>query len=160
MFTPFYNCISSRDCFYLCLLNSATSIVAGFAIFSVLGFMTYEQGVDISEVAESGNWLELVWCVAARLSDKAWGIIRLYTLHAFLSHLSFQYNKVWDRAKQYFDYFFYLLHIHSVFAPVGPGLAFIVYPRAVALMPMPQVWSVCFFLMIILLSLDSQVLTK
>ncbi|MED6256143.1 hypothetical protein ATANTOWER_020663, partial [Ataeniobius toweri] len=80
-----------RDCFYLCFLNSATSIVAGFAIFSVLGFMTYEQGVDISEVAQS-----------------------------------------------------------------GPGLVFIVYPRAMAMMPMPQVWSVCFFLMIILLGLDSQ----
>lgn len=39
----------------------------------------------------------------------------------------------------------------------GPGLAFIVFPRAVAMMPMPQVWSVCFFIMIILLSLDSQV---
>lgn len=86
-----YNNDCYRDCFYLCLLNSATSIVAGFAIFSVLGFMTYEQGVDISEVAAS-----------------------------------------------------------------GPGLAFIVYPRAVAMMPMPQVWSVCFFLMIILLGLDSQ----
>ncbi|XP_030009834.1 sodium- and chloride-dependent GABA transporter 2-like [Sphaeramia orbicularis] len=86
-----YNNDCYKDCFYLCLLNSATSIVAGFAIFSVLGFMTYEQGVDISEVAES-----------------------------------------------------------------GPGLAFIVFPRAVAMMPMPQVWSVCFFIMIILLSLDSQ----
>ncbi|XP_076607063.1 sodium- and chloride-dependent GABA transporter 2-like [Chaetodon auriga] len=86
-----YNNDCYRDCFYLCLLNSATSIVAGFAIFSVLGFMTYEQGVDIAEVAES-----------------------------------------------------------------GPGLAFIVYPRAVAMMPMPQVWSVCFFIMIILLGLDSQ----
>eukprot|EP00064_Thunnus_orientalis_P012706 superscaffoldBa00001982_g12741 len=44
-----YNNDCYKDCFYLCLLNSATSIVAGFAIFSVLGFMTYEQGVDISE---------------------------------------------------------------------------------------------------------------
>uniref|UniRef100_A0A8C2ZZU6 Transporter n=1 Tax=Cyclopterus lumpus TaxID=8103 RepID=A0A8C2ZZU6_CYCLU len=86
-----YNNDCYRDCFYLCLLNSATSIVSGFAIFSILGFMTNEQGVDISEVAQS-----------------------------------------------------------------GPGLAFIVYPRAVAMMPMPQVWSVCFFLMIILLGLDSQ----
>ncbi|XP_074527607.1 sodium- and chloride-dependent betaine transporter-like [Halichoeres trimaculatus] len=86
-----YNNDCYKDCFYLCLLNSATSVVAGFAIFSVLGFMTYEQGVDISEVAQS-----------------------------------------------------------------GPGLAFIAYPRAVAMMPMPQVWSVCFFIMIILLGLDSQ----
>lgn len=31
--------------------------MAGFAIFSVLGFMTHEQGVDISEVAESGEFL-------------------------------------------------------------------------------------------------------
>lgn len=44
-----------RDCVYLCLLNSLTSFVAGFAIFSVLGFMADEQGMDISMVAESGK---------------------------------------------------------------------------------------------------------
>uniref|UniRef100_A0A3Q1EVH4 Transporter n=1 Tax=Acanthochromis polyacanthus TaxID=80966 RepID=A0A3Q1EVH4_9TELE len=87
-----YNNNCYRDCFYLCLLNSATSVVAGFAIFSVLGYMTYEQG----------NYL----------------------------------------------------HFMGMFT--GPGLAFIVYPRAVATMPMPQLWSVCFFLMIILLGLDSE----
>ncbi|KAM6970095.1 sodium- and chloride-dependent GABA transporter 2-like [Aplochiton taeniatus] len=86
-----YNNDCYKDCFYLCLLNSGTSIISGFAIFSVLGFMTLEQGVDIQDVAES-----------------------------------------------------------------GPGLAFIVYPRAVAMMPMPQIWSACFFIMIILLGLDSQ----
>ncbi|XP_015197942.2 sodium- and chloride-dependent GABA transporter 2-like isoform X1 [Lepisosteus oculatus] len=86
-----YNNNCYKDCVYLCLLNSGTSFVAGFTIFSVLGFMAYEQGVDISLVAES-----------------------------------------------------------------GPGLAFIVYPRAVAMMPLPQLWAACFFLMIILLGLDSQ----
>uniref|UniRef100_A0A8C2JF78 Transporter n=1 Tax=Cyprinus carpio TaxID=7962 RepID=A0A8C2JF78_CYPCA len=80
-----------RDCVYLCLLNSLTSFVAGFAIFSVLGFMAYEQGMDISMVAES-----------------------------------------------------------------GPGLAFIAYPRAVALMPLPQLWAIFFFIMIIFLGLDSE----
>ncbi|XP_046523914.1 sodium- and chloride-dependent GABA transporter 2 isoform X5 [Equus quagga] len=42
-----------RDCIALCFLNSGTSFVAGFAIFSILGFMSQEQGLPISEVAES-----------------------------------------------------------------------------------------------------------
>uniref|UniRef100_A0A672PR16 Transporter n=1 Tax=Sinocyclocheilus grahami TaxID=75366 RepID=A0A672PR16_SINGR len=87
-----YNNNCYKDCVYLCLLNSGTSFVSGFAIFSVLGFMAFEQGVDISTVADS-----------------------------------------------------------------GPGLAFIAYPRAVAMMPLSQLWSICFFLMIILLGLDSEV---
>uniref|UniRef100_A0A8C2JH75 Transporter n=1 Tax=Cyprinus carpio TaxID=7962 RepID=A0A8C2JH75_CYPCA len=86
-----YNNNCYKDCVYLCLLNSGTSFVSGFAIFSVLGFMAFEQGVDISTVAES-----------------------------------------------------------------GPGLAFIAYPRAVSMMPLSQLWSICFFLMIILLGLDSE----
>ncbi|CAM4577605.1 unnamed protein product [Leuciscus chuanchicus] len=86
-----YNNNCYRDCWWLCLLNSGTSLVAGFAVFSVLGFMAQEQGVPIEEVAES-----------------------------------------------------------------GPGLAFIAYPQAVAMMPVPQLWAVCFFIMIILLGLDTQ----
>ncbi|XP_036392436.1 sodium- and chloride-dependent GABA transporter 2-like [Megalops cyprinoides] len=86
-----YNNNCYRDCLWLCLLNSATSLVAGFAVFSVLGFMAREQGAPIEEVAES-----------------------------------------------------------------GPGLAFIAYPQAVAMMPLPQMWACCFFVMIILLGLDTQ----
>ncbi|CAL8288979.1 unnamed protein product [Lota lota] len=80
-----------KDSVLLCLLNSCTSFVAGFAIFSVLGFMAEEQGVDIAEVAQS-----------------------------------------------------------------GPGLAFVAFPRAVAMMPLPQFWAVCFFLMLLMLGLDTQ----
>uniref|UniRef100_A0A8D0W8U8 Transporter n=1 Tax=Sus scrofa TaxID=9823 RepID=A0A8D0W8U8_PIG len=49
-----------RDCIALCFLNSGTSFVAGFAIFSILGFMSQEQGVPISEVAESGPGLAFI----------------------------------------------------------------------------------------------------
>ncbi|GAA6067117.1 sodium- and chloride-dependent creatine transporter 1 isoform X1, partial [Tachysurus ichikawai] len=44
-----------RDTFLLSLINSGTSFFAGFVVFSILGFMAAEQGVDISKVAESGK---------------------------------------------------------------------------------------------------------
>ncbi|CAK8683654.1 unnamed protein product [Clavelina lepadiformis] len=80
-----------KDCIVLSLVNSGTSFISGFAIFSVLGFMAEEQGVDVSMVAES-----------------------------------------------------------------GPGLAFIAYPKAISMMPVSTLWAILFFIMLLLLGLDSQ----
>jgi SNF family Na+-dependent transporter len=83
---------SYRDVVIFTVTNSLTSILSGFVIFSVLGYMSHIQGVDISAVAEE-----------------------------------------------------------------GPGLAFIVYPQALALMPFSPLWSIMFFIMLFLLGLGTQV---
>ncbi len=83
---------SYRDVVIFTVTNSLTSILSGFVIFSVLGYMSHIQGVDISDVAEE-----------------------------------------------------------------GPGLAFIVYPQALALMPFSPLWSIMFFIMLFLLGLGTQI---
>ncbi|XP_067110346.1 solute carrier family 6 member 11a isoform X1 [Osmerus mordax] len=55
-----YNNNCYKDSFYLCLLNSGTSFMSGFAIFSILGYMAKDQNVDISVVAESGPGLVFI----------------------------------------------------------------------------------------------------
>lgn len=71
--------------------NVFTAIFAGFAVFSMLGFMAQNMNVPVSEVVQS-----------------------------------------------------------------GPGLAFIAYPEAILLMPLPQLWAVLFFFMMLILGMGSQ----
>lgn len=55
-----YNNNCYRDCVALCCLNSATSIFAGFVVFSVLGFMAHQLGLPVEEVSASGPGLAFI----------------------------------------------------------------------------------------------------
>ncbi|ESO10226.1 hypothetical protein HELRODRAFT_72882 [Helobdella robusta] len=43
-----------RDCLFVCFLNSGTSLLSGFAIFSILGFVSNKLNIDIEELAKEG----------------------------------------------------------------------------------------------------------
>ncbi|XP_078067409.1 sodium- and chloride-dependent neutral and basic amino acid transporter B(0+)-like isoform X2 [Mustelus asterias] len=49
-----------RDTIIVCVVNCATSVFAGFAIFSTLGHMAHVQDKPVSEVAQSGFGLAFI----------------------------------------------------------------------------------------------------
>ena len=90
-FKTFSN-FSFRDALVVSLANCLTSVFAGFVIFSYLGHLSFQTGLDMEDVADS-----------------------------------------------------------------GPTLAFVVYPYAVTQLPVPQLWAILFFLMLMTLGVDSEV---
>ncbi|CAK5087815.1 unnamed protein product [Meloidogyne enterolobii] len=48
----YHNCF--RDAILVCFINGTTSILAGFAIFSILGYMSFITGKEIKEIVKPG----------------------------------------------------------------------------------------------------------
>lgn len=46
---------SHRDTLLIAIINSFTSILAGFVIFSAFGYMSYLQGIPVSQLAVDGE---------------------------------------------------------------------------------------------------------
>lgn len=80
----------AKDTWMTTLINSSISLFAGFVVFGVLGYMAWQTGAPLEELAAS-----------------------------------------------------------------GPGLAFVVFPKALSLMPLPWLFSLLFFLMLLTLGIDS-----
>uniref|UniRef100_A0A673IJI8 Transporter n=1 Tax=Sinocyclocheilus rhinocerous TaxID=307959 RepID=A0A673IJI8_9TELE len=55
-----YNNDCYKDCIALCILNSSTSIFAGFVVFSILGFMAHQLGLPMEDLASSGPGLAFI----------------------------------------------------------------------------------------------------
>lgn len=143
-----------RDAFILALINSGTSFFAGFVVFSVLGFMAAEQGVDISNVAESGE-------ICSGPHHTLWSIVLDYMNHTIIGFWTWYHGSAIVTFKVPCTFGvpcrYYNTSTCGSSFPSGPGLAFIAYPKAVSLMPLSPLWAVLFFLMLLVLGLDSQV---
>ena len=46
-----------RDAIFVCCVNTFTSFFSAIVIFSILGFMAHQKGVEVGEVVKSGPGL-------------------------------------------------------------------------------------------------------
>lgn len=102
--------LNFRDALLTSVINSATSFVAGFVIFSVLGYMAYASGRPIQEVATEGPGLVFIVypaAIATMPGSIFWALIffmMLLTL-GLDSSVSFVNIKITYCCKQYFFQF-------------------------------------------------------
>jgi len=56
--------VRCRDSVIVSIINCATSVVGGFVIFTVLGFMSFKTGVPVADVATAGLNLMMALCIS------------------------------------------------------------------------------------------------
>ena len=72
-----------RDTFFIAVVNSLTSLMSGFIIFSVLGHISYMVGQDVDDLATSGPELIFVaypQALSTMTPQWLWSILFFLTL--------------------------------------------------------------------------------
>ncbi|CAG02771.1 unnamed protein product, partial [Tetraodon nigroviridis] len=139
-----YNNNFERQAIVVSLINSGTSIFASIVTFSIYGFkatVNYENCLqrmrllllNTFELAEDSVTLDNVTDWITRLNA---------TFPQQFAEISHKL-KPCELTKELDD------------AAQGPGLAFIMYTEAIVNMPLPQLWSVLYFAMLLLLGVGS-----
>ncbi|XP_046360459.2 sodium- and chloride-dependent glycine transporter 2-like [Haliotis rufescens] len=126
---------------------------------------------DFSQLANSQVWLEALVQVFFSVGP-AWGAIITMASHnpphnnaawdAFIVTLVGVVTSLLAGVVMFAALGFLAAEVETPISQVissGPGIGFVVYPEALSLLPVPQLWSVLFFLMLLVLGIDSMFVT-
>lgn len=90
-----FNNAIHKDAIIVAIFDAFTSILASAVIFSVLGYLSHTQGMDIENVAEAGQKLAFVtYPVALSLIPGAWAWSVAFFFMLFLVGLDSQFGTV------------------------------------------------------------------
>uniref|UniRef100_A0A3Q3K2Q1 Transporter n=1 Tax=Monopterus albus TaxID=43700 RepID=A0A3Q3K2Q1_MONAL len=126
------------------LINSGTSIFASFVTFAIYGFkatINYE------------NCLERTRLLLLNAFNLAEDSVTIDSVFEWIEKLNTTYPQQFDIIANKLENCDLESELNT--AVEGTGLAFIVYSEAIKYMPLPQLWSVLYFIMLLLLGLGS-----
>ncbi|TNN02096.1 hypothetical protein fugu_009583 [Takifugu bimaculatus] len=150
-----YNNNFERQAIMVSLINSGTSIFASIVTFSIYGF---KATVNFENCLE--RWVCLCVCLREQCAflllntfDLAEDSISLDTVTDWITKLNTTFPEEFAAIEHRIETCDLTNELKD--AAEGPGLAFIMYSEAIMNMPLPQLWSVLYFIMLLLLGVGS-----
>ncbi len=145
----------------------AVLLIRGITLPGALDGLTFYMKPDIQKLKDSRVWVEAGTQVLYSFACTFGGMVSLGSYNRFnrdfvrdCKVICFMnaFGSLFG-GTVIFAVLGYMSHISGIpidkVADSGPGLVFIVYPKAVSLMPFPRVWSILFFIMLNLVAVDS-----
>ncbi|XP_051575206.1 sodium- and chloride-dependent transporter XTRP3-like [Myxocyprinus asiaticus] len=139
-----YNNNFERQAITVSLINSGTSVFASIVTFAIYGFkatFNYE------------SCLERMKLLLLNTFDLSEDVISVDNITAWISHLNYTNPETFSAIASKIEDCSLEAELDT--AVEGTGLAFIVYSEAIKNMPLSQLWSVLYFIMLLLLGMGS-----